>query len=64
MFSNKRKEQPARPLEGLEQARTTSLASFSPSRIRGRLGMARSFRKVGVQQDPRLHQSLRLIKSL
>src|SRR5215471_19128938 len=44
LFSNSRKVQRARPLGGLEQARVISLASFSPSKIRGTAGLARCLR--------------------
>src|ERR1700720_3490066 len=44
LFSNNRNVQRARPLGGLEQAKAISLASFSPSKIRGTLGVARGLR--------------------
>src|SRR4030081_3652335 len=44
LFSNNRNVQRARPFGGLEQAKAISLASFSPSKIRGTLGMARGLR--------------------
>jgi len=44
LFSNKRKVQRARPFGGLEQANAISLASFSPSKIRGTAGVARCLR--------------------
>ncbi len=40
LFSNNRNVQRARPLGGSEQARAISLASFSPSKIRGTLQRA------------------------
>src|ERR1700730_10115853 len=44
LFSNNRNVQRARPLGGSEQARAISLASFSPSKIRETLGVARGLR--------------------
>jgi hypothetical protein len=44
LFSNNRKLQRARPLGGLEHAKAISLASFSPSKIRGTAGTARCLR--------------------
>src|SRR5712692_4256714 len=41
LFSNNRELQRARPLGGLEHAKAISLASFSPSKIRGTAGTAR-----------------------
>jgi hypothetical protein len=60
LFSNNRKVQRARPLGGLEHASAISLASFSPSKIRATAGVAR----CGLQQYPRLQQSLRWAFSL
>src|SRR5215813_6294119 len=45
LFSTNRKVQRARPLGGLEQASAISLASFSPSNIRGTAGVARGLRR-------------------
>src|SRR5882724_36116 len=44
LFSNRRKVQRTRPLGGLEQAKAISLASFSPSKIKGTAGVARCLR--------------------
>ena len=44
LFSNSRNVQRARPFGGLEQARAISLASFSPSKMRGTAGVARCLR--------------------
>ena len=44
LFSNKRKVQRVRPLGDFEQASAISLASFSPSKIRGTAGVARCLR--------------------
>src|SRR5216684_1408186 len=44
LFSSNRRVQRTRPLGGLEQARATSLASFSPSKIRATAGVARCLR--------------------
>ena len=41
LFSNSQKVQRARPLGGLEDVKAISLASFSPSKIRGTAGVAR-----------------------
>ena len=55
--SNKRKVQRARPLGGCEQARAISLASFSPSNIRGTAGATRCFR-LSAASKPSLHKLL------
>src|SRR6202140_3207781 len=44
LFSSNRRVQRTRHLGGLEQARATSLASFSPSKIRATAGVARCLR--------------------
>jgi hypothetical protein len=44
LFSNSRNVQRARPWGGLEQASAVSLASFSPSKMRGTAGVWRCLR--------------------
>src|SRR5262245_1657659 len=45
LFSNSCSVQRAHPLGGLEQAKAISLASFSPSKMRGTAGVARGLRR-------------------
>src|SRR6516165_8150000 len=53
LFSNSRSVQRARPFGGLEHAKAISLASFSPSKMRGTAGVARCLRlKTASNQQP------------